>query len=142
MKEKRKSRNHGQKAGGVKLWGGSPSGQTDAGGNNASHAPKAAAAGSAHSNTDICWPCLSPWVPSTLLSMDSVLPARSKRGTGHPDGRSEARQAMLELALPTRPPAAASGSPWKPPREHCLCTRATRVFSDGPEVICTRGLVE
>lgn len=77
-------------------------------------------------HTVICWPCLSPRVPSALLSMVSVLPASCMRGIGTPMGGQRPGRRCQGSPFPTRSPAASSSSPWKPPTEHCLWgTRVT-----------------
>lgn len=111
-----------KKAGEVKLGQAALQAKQIQGGNNSSHATKAAA-GSAHSDTAIC-PLCSPHAPCP--------PSKLHKGRAHPDGRSEAGatlpsphrklyQNVHELSKtpagshPARvaPPPAASSSPSK-----------------------------
>lgn len=97
MKGNGKSRNHGQKAGGGKLGQAARQAKLMQGGNHTSHAPKAAAACSAHSHM-LALP--EPMCPLCSPFHGLCPPCKLREGNRHPDGRSEARQAMPGLALP------------------------------------------
>lgn len=97
MKGNGKSRNHGQNAGGGKLGQAALQAKLMQGGNHTSHGPKPAAACSAHSHM-LALP--EPTCPLCSPFHGLRPPCKLHEGNRHPDGRSEARQAMPGLALP------------------------------------------